>query len=59
MFKTGVFKQKKVQIMAIKIIRRKEERDRLIIKSMTGLLSKEERGRLMIRNKHKGGRTKG
>lgn len=37
--------------MAIKIIeeRRKE----------TALLSKEERGRLMIRDKHKGGKTKG
>lgn len=31
----------------------------MIIKSMTALLSKEERGRLMIREKHKGGKTKG
>ena len=59
MFKTGVFKRKKVQITAIKIITRKEERDRLIIKLMTAVLSKEERGRLMIRDKHKGGKTKG
>jgi len=45
--------------MVIKIIRRKEERDRLITKLMTPLITKEKQGRLMIRDKHKRGRTKG
>lgn len=46
--------------MAIKMVRKKEETGCVRKKKrVTALLSKEERGRWMIRDKHKGRKTKG